>query len=578
MSLNRSRLRAVPLAFSAAAYCVTGCTTEGGGRDGRGSEPANQASGNANGNPNTVPGAGGTGGSTGGNGNTGGSPVSLPPSGPLGPIAVRRLSTPEYQRSVEALPNLNAGASVTSGFLSDDEVLGYHNMTSALRVPLAVAEQYAVAAKQLGQKAMAEAQTLAPCSGASDAQCGEAFIRSFGQSAYRRPLAESEVASYVQLFSAEVTRTSYAGGIGLVVETMLQSPYFLYKTEVGAGTGPSRELTPHEIASQISYAIAGEPPDEQLYAAAASGSLATTAGRVAEARRFLARPNSTAWIRGFVLDWLGISNAAKAVKDGALFPSFSTGLQASMVEESHRFVDTLLTEHNGSLSTLFTANWSPLDSVMASHYGVPAPGSAWTSVTMPPARLGILSQAAFLSAHSKPDSSYPIGRGKTLRMRVLCAPMAPPPPNIPPFNPPPEATTTREKLAAHSTNPTCNSCHRLIDPLGLGFENFDAVGAYRDSENGSPVDTQGAIVDVAPEVDGPFATPAEFINRVAQSQVLRSCISREMLRWSLGREETAADGALISAMGNQLMAANLDIRELIVGLVQAESYPFRSDM
>lgn len=532
--------------------------------------------------PSSVVGAGGNGqGASGGaEGSGGGStlgPVVLPTSGPLGPLAVRRLSTPEYQNTVRKL--LGADPSITQPFLADDEVLGYRNMAAALRVPLVVAEQYAAAAKQLASMASAQASVLAPCANGTEAvACGEAFIRSFGQSAYRRPLAAAEISAYSSLFSAELGRSAYPAAVGYVVETMLQSPYFLYKTELGEGTGSERELTSFELASQMSYAIVGEPPDSMLMAAAVSNSLKDASSRVGEARRLLARPEATPWLRGFILDWLGISKVASVSKDFNLFPTFPGTLQPSMVEESHRFVDSVLSQHGGSLTTLFTADWSILDTNLATHYGVSVPSGQWSQSSLPSMRLGILLQPGFLAAHSKGNDSYAIGRGKILRTRVLCSEMAPPPATlmVQPI-PPSGGTTTREKLAAHRTNEVCNSCHRLIDPLGLGFENFDAIGAYRSTENSKPIDAQGAIVDVSPEVDGLFSTPVEFVQRVAGSQVLRSCVAREILRWSLGRADGTSDVPLLASMSADLSGKNSDLRELLVSLVASASFPYRSD-
>jgi len=518
--------------------------------------------------------------------------VSLPAAGALGPIAIRRLNTAEYENTVQKLLTVGAGTAAT--FLPDDQSSGFQNMAAALRVPQAVAEQYQRAAKSLAAGVATNATTVAPCADpAGEAACAEAYIRKFGEQAYRRPLSNEEVATYAKLFADERARATYAKGISIIVETMLQSPHFLYKTEFGTGAGVDRKLTPYELASQISYLATGSMPDEQLFAAAAADSLSTAAGREAQIRRLLPTAPATPWLRGFVLEWLGITKSVVATKDAVLFPTYDTGLQASIVEESHRFVDAIFNEGNGSVVSLFNADWSYADGTLASHYGVTGPtGAAWQKVAFTGERLGILTQAAFLTAHSKTNDSFPITRGKILRTRVMCTAMPPPPDNIK-IDPVPVSTTltTRERFAAHSANPVCATCHTLIDPLGFGFENYDAVGTYRAMENGKTIDSSGEVRGIDPEVDGPFANGVEFARRIATSKVLKNCVSREAFRWGIGRvsldpvTDTASpdypkylrDKSIIDAMEAKMASSNADMRELLTGLVSSDSYPFRSD-
>ncbi len=591
--LNTSSHRLGPMCAALLLLSAAACsnTVQQGGRNGAGNVGA-AAGGNAaiGGSGNSIPGNGTPG--SGGNGSSMNPPVLIPPAGALGPVALRRLNTPEYENTVQTLLHVQPGTAKT--FVPDDESSGFKNMAAALRVPQVVAEQYQRAAKSLAAGVAAQATTLAPCADpAGEAACAEAYIRKFGQQAYRRPLTNDEVAAYAKLFADERARTSYADGISIIVEAMLQSPHFLYKTEIGIGNGVDRELTQYELASQLSYMMTGNMPDDQLFAAAAGSTLSTPAGREAQIRRLLPTVPATTWLRGFVLDWLGISKSVDAAKDAALFPTYDTGLHAAIVEESHRFVDAIFNEAGGSVVSLFNANWSYADSTVAAHYGVTGPsGADWQKVTLPADRLGILTQAAFLTAHSKTNDSFPITRGKILRTRVMCTAMPPPPANIKIDPVPVSATlTTRQRFAAHSANPVCASCHTLIDPLGFGLENFDAVGAYRTTENGQPIDATGEIKGIDPEVDGPFANGVAFAQRIATSQVLKNCVSREAFRFSIGRvsldpvTDTTSpdypkylrDKSIIDAMKTRMEGANADMRELLVGLATSESFTFRSD-
>ncbi len=587
-------LAVVGVAFLVGGLAACSNSVQGSGRApgaGNGNNSANSGgSGSMLGNGTGANGS--TSPSTGGGGTVVNPPVSLPAAGALGPIALRRLTTPEYEKTVQHLLSVPEGTAMT--FLPDEQSSGFKNMAAALRVPQAVAEQYARAAKTLAAGVAAKATTLAPCADSgAEAACADTFIRSFGQKAYRRPLTTEEVGVYAKLFSDERARATYADGISIIAETMLQSPHFLYKTEIGVGSGVDRQLTQYELASQLSYLITGDMPDDQLFAAAGANKLGTGAEREAELRRLL--PTGTPWLRGFVLDWLGISKSVEATKDATLFPTYDTGLHTAIVEESHRFVDSIFTEAGGSVVTLFNANWTYADSTMASHYGVSGgpTGTNWAKVTLPGERMGILTQPAFLTAHSKINDSFPITRGKILRTRVMCAAMPPPPAGlkIDPVAPPSATATTRERITAHSTNPVCASCHTLIDPLGFGLENYDAVGAYRAVESGKAVDSSGEVKQIDAEVDGPFANGIELVQRISGSQVLKNCVSREAFRWGTGRlsldpvtdpaspdyPKYLRDKSIIDGMMTKMVGANADMRELLTALVSNDAYAFRSD-
>lgn len=514
---------------------------------------------------------------------SGDDPVGFPAPADLGPPTVRRLSNAEYENTVADL--LAPNVQVTAGFLPDDRTLGYKNIAQALTVTPVLAEQYARAARTLASTVSPEA--LAPCaSGTDQARCATAFIRDFGRRAYRRPLGSDEIEAFQRLFEAERMRSGYPAGVRVVVETMLQSPHFLYKTELGRSPDPRRELTPHEVATHLSYLVTGSMPDPELAAAADAGALSTAAQREAQVKRLLATERATRWIGSFITHWLGFADVRSVQKDPHQFPDYETRLQPAIVEASERFVDAILRDHGGSLRTLFLADWSYVDGRLAELYGLARAPEGWQQALLPPdQRLGILTHPAFLAAHAKANDSFPIGRGKILRTRVLCQEMPPPPPDAvgAGVEPNPEMTT-RERFARHAeSGSVCASCHRLIDPLGFGFENYDAVGAYRVVENGKPIDSSGAIVSVDPEIDGPFVGAVDFVKRVEPSRVLRDCAAREAFRWGMGREEATSppastrDAAILEMMALRLATRDADLRELLVGLVRTRAYAFRAE-
>ncbi len=532
--------------------------------------------------------------------NTGGSPSTIPtvpapapsvPSdtptnGALGPIALRRLTTVEYENTVQDVLKVAPGS--TAHFRPDDTSLGYNNIAAALSVTPLLAERYAVTAHSLADSL--DLNVFAPCAASmAEPACVDAFIQSFGRGIFRRPITNEELLGYGTIYQDERARSNYAGGIRLVAEAMLQSPHFLYKTELGEGSGVERKLTAYELATQLSYLTVGSVPDTELTAAAEAGKLEAPSEREAQLRRLLNTPRGQRWLTTFVEQWVGISDAGYLAKDTGAFPKYTGTLSQAVVEESSRFIGAVLSDAGASVETLLTANFSFANTELGEHYGLAQPPTDWQRVMLPEGqRLGILTQSAFLVATSKLRDSFPIRRGKILRSRMLCGDVPPPPADLmvkpAVIN---DDTTTRLSIEAHSQMGTvCAGCHTLMDPLGFGLENYDATGAYRTQEFGKPINASGSINSVSPEIDGPFANGIEFAKRVAPSQVLQRCVARESLRWSIGRETLAApltdanvlrDQVLISALAERLAAHQSDLRELLVGLVLRDEYAFRSN-
>ncbi len=584
----RSFTSSYALLFTCALVPCMACTAETGGKLGRKANPTGPTTAGT-----TLP--GGPGPSTSGTGTT---PTAAPPvvvdatgltpdgqcKPPASSLAVRRLTHAEYDNTVADLVGATDGLART---FQTDPKQPFRNFSATLVVPPVLAEQYSNAATTLAARVVAKVATFAPCApaaaGAEEVSCAETFVKSFGKRAYRRPIDATELSQFSALFSAERARADYAASIGYLAEVMLQSPFFLYKTELGDGAALDRVLTPYEVATELSYLTTGSMPDAALTLAADNSALGTPDAIEAQMRRLIATPRASTWLRGFVEEWLGIDqvrDTTQVPKDPKLFPAFE-GLRTPIAEEADGFVDAVLNTSNGSLATLFSANWSTVNSALGAYYGVQAPPSGATPArTDLPAteRAGILTQAAFLASHAKPGDSFPIVRGKYLRTRVMCRSLPPPPANAMIQPPAPSTTlTTRERFAQHSASPACSSCHTLIDPLGFGFENYDAAGSFRSAENGKPVDASGAIVDVSPEIDGPYVGGVEFSQKVAVSQVLRDCATREAFRWAAGREDVPTEACALSSISARITQANPDIREIVVGIARAEGFALRSD-
>ncbi|MDX2050923.1 MAG: DUF1592 domain-containing protein [Polyangiaceae bacterium] len=529
--------------------------------------------------PNPV--ANGTGGTvsdgTGGAGNSGNAPQtggSGPQGAVAGPTVLRRLTNREYRASVRdllglgALPSENVDADLPAP-------KGFDNFADRLAVSTSLATQYATIANNKGVKEFVAPPCQAPM---AEADCGAAFIRTFGERAFRRPLTAAEEQQYQGLFAAEVGRTGYSGGVTHVVEIMLQSPKFLYRFELGdASGGANRKLTPYEVASELSYMLLGSMPDQELFAAAAANALQTSAEVEQQARRLLKLPGARASLTAFLQEFSGIHRIADMQKTADVYPLFNADLKSAMTDETAQFIQAVVFDGDGSYNTLLTAPYSYVNAPLAQVYGMADPGQGNTLVKKDlntTERIGLLGQASVLATFAKAYESGPILRGKMGRVRFLCETLPPPPKAVMP--PPPDLNaTTRERFAKHSTDAECAGCHSLIDPIGFGFENYDGLGAYRTEENGKPIDAAGNITGT-PDMDGPFSGVPAFATKLAASQEAKQCLALKAYQWTFGRNDIAGERELANRIASDLTSGGLDIRELAVAITKSDNFFYRT--
>jgi len=494
-------------------------------------------------------------------------------AGEPGPTALRRLTNDEYRNSVKDL--LLLAAAPTDPLLPDSLQFGYENFASVHTVPPVLASQYATAAARVALEANIAA--LAPCATpASHGDCATTFINDFGKRVQRRPLASSETTAYRAVYDVARATGTYEEGVRLVLETMLQSPFFLYRTEYG-DAGAKRTLSSYEVASELSYFLLGSTPDAELLRAADSNSLGSATEIEAQARRLLALPSAQASVRKFLAQWFGTTGVASLKKDMTAFPTFD-GAKSAMLGSANMLLDTVVWQGEGTLRGLLLAPYTFANTALAPIYGIPDPGQgdALVKVTVNPAeRAGILSTPALLSVVAHPSDSGPIARGKYIRTRMFCQALPPPPPNVVITVPAADPTlTTRERFARHTSDPACAGCHSLIDPVGFGLENYDAIGAFRTSENGHPVDSQGALSGT--DVDGPFSGGTELANKLAASATMRQCAVLNAARWAFGRSEIETDRLVATTLEKQLGSTGMDVRELLVALAKTDSFRERT--
>ncbi len=499
-----------------------------------------------------------------------------------GPSPIRRLTRVEYDNTVRDL--LGDETNPSRDFPPEEEALGFNNNAATLGVTQLLAEQYMVAAEGIAQRAT-EADKMNALLGCDPAAVGEEacvseFVGRFGQRAWRRPLAADEVAQMVALYRAAREPYDFPTGVQVVVQALLQSPHFLYRVEFGDPTAAGERVVPlagHEMASRLSYFLWGTMPDETLFAAAAAGELGSREQVGAQARRMLEDPRARAAVRNFHTQWLKLDLVELASKDASIFDGFTPAVKSSLREETLAFLDNVIWEGDGSVDTLLTAPYTMMNATLAEYYGVTGPtGDAFERVELDPSRYsGVLTQAGLMAALAKPNQTSPVLRGKFVREQLLCQILPPPPPDVdvtPPDLDP--NLTTRERFAQHSEDPVCAGCHRLMDPIGFGFENFDGAGRFRAEENGVAVDASGEIL-ASDDANGTFNGVPGLAQQLAGSDQVRACMSTQWFRFAYGRIETGDDECTMEALSVQFAAGGYDIKALLVALTQTDAFLYR---
>lgn len=411
---------------------------------------------------------------------------------------------------------------------------------------------------------------IAGCDPTADrAGCTDAFLRRFARRALRRPPSDAELARYAALAAAQPTGIE---GIATAIRAMLVSPAFLYRSEMGEDAGDGTYvLDGYEVASALSYALWGTMPDDALLDLAEAGALGRPEAIEREARRMIADPRARETIGDFALMWLGVADVAGEVKHEALYPAWSPALGATMREATRRFAVEVIFDRSHDLAELLSADWGYADRDLAAIYGVSGPSGAALERIARPDRAGVLGEASVLATYAHSDQSSPIQRGLFVRRTLLCQSFPPPPPDaggVPDVDP---SATTRERFRQHTSQQRCARCHRSIDPIGFGFERFDAIGAARSLEGGLPIDASGDVPDVEGLGSGthaPFSSLPELGAILAGSHAARACFVRQYVRFSRGARETIGDRCLREHL-EERFAEHRDVRELMIDVLLA---------
>jgi hypothetical protein len=535
----------------------------------------------ASGTPTGTAGVGGgtnTAGSTGTASDPSGS--GWPAFGPTTSYGLRRLTTEQYVGSAQTLLGVSSAGMPPVEAVSP--VSGFSAMGAA---------SSALSASGVGQlenaarffahaafSATATRQKLVPCtpSGPTDTACLGSFVTTFGRRAFRRPLTADEVTRYTAVAAQAAKDTGDAWqGLEAIASAFLQSPGFLYLTELGEpdpqNAGRYR-YTSYEMASRLSYFLTNDTPDEALLAAAASGALVTPAGVAAQATRLLGLPGARAAVRTFFAELLSLGALDTLTRPKELFPLYSPTLGAAMKEETALTVDDLVFGRDGDYRALFDQRETFLNAELAALYGVPAPaGAAFARVTLPESahRAGLLGHAGVLAARDHGDGTAPTKRGLFVLTRLLCQnlPLAPPS-NLDIPQPPTGLLTARQKLEEHSRNPVCDACHRHTDPVGLSLEHFDAMGVYREKDHGLTIDDSGALAGQA------YQGQVGLAALLRAHPALSPCLIQSLYGVGVGHLATEFDRPTFTALVKDFEANGSRVRALLAAIAASDGFRF----
>jgi hypothetical protein len=495
------------------------------------------------------------------------------------PARLRRLTNAEFDASVRTL--LGFDSSFGASFTPDTRQGGF-TRNDAQRVDPVFVTQLNDAAQKLAAMAKPKLTSIAPCSDAAgNEDCARTFIASFAQRAYRRPATTREVEALVAVYRIGSEGSAYPDGIEAVISAVLQSPGFIYVTEIGQQpAAASARLTDHEIASALAYLLTGAPPDDSLLQAAAAGMLSTPDARRSHARRLLATDAASAQVIRMVHEWLGIDRITETAKDSNVYPEFA-GLRDAMKREADAFVSEVMWRSGSDVRELIAADWTPAEDGLARMYlNGQAPTRDAGRVSLSSVRRrGILNQGAFLSVYAHATETAPVLRGVALLRRVACVDIPSPTSlniNVVPPVPDP-AKTTRERFAIHSQDAACKSCHGSIDALGFSFEALDGMGRERHMENGRAVDSTTTL-SAGYSFDGSYADSADLALELADSKELKTCFARQLFRYAAARSDTiakGAEGSFLSAVAALPADAQGKFAELIVAYVTSDAFSQR---
>jgi len=501
-------------------------------------------------------------------------PAFQPPTGML-----RRLTRAQFRNAVRDI----FGVDVNTADLEADSWNGNFAVIGAASVVSSERgiEQYQTAIETAVNAVFADATKRSqfigctPSSTMTDS-CLRGYLQALGLRAWRRPLASAELDRLMGFAVKASTELGAAiEGARWATVALFISPNFLYRPELGAATaGGLLRLTNYEIASRLSFLVWGSLPDKTLLDQAATGMLDSAAGIRTAATRLLDAAAGREAVGAFAEEYMRLDRIATQAKDASLFPEYNAAVQAAMVRDMRGTWESIAFDDRASALDLFTSTTIVVNSDLAKLYGLDATGLTSTTFqtrTLPAdgPRLGILGKPSFLSEFANQKEGSPTLRGRFIRESVLCMPIPSPPGDIdivledPPASMP---MTKRQRLEMHRTETRCASCHQYMDPLGLPLETFDAIGRYRTTDHGLPIDPSG-------DFNGQAVADARGLGQAAgASLAVARCLVRKYYAYATGHEERTADYGVLNTLADSFQASGYKLRDLILDVVTSDAF------
>ena len=419
--------------------------------------------------------------------------------------------------------------------------------------------------------------TCRPTSKADESTCARQIVTRLGAAAYRRPLSAAEVDRLMPFYDRASAKAGFDAGVRASLEAILASPYFIFRLEkapTDARAGGTYRVADNDLASRLSFFLWGTPPDQELLAMAARRELSTPGGLERQARKMLADPRAASLGTRFAGQWLRLQDVEKVRPDPNFYPNFDENLAAAMRTETELFFNSLVRDDRSVLD-LYRADYTYVNERLARHYGFQGvTGPEFRRVTYPDAgRRGVLGQGSILVQTSLANRTSPVLRGKWVMEVLIGSPPPPPPPNVPTLDETGDARdgrllTTRERMEMHRANPTCNACHRMMDPIGLSLDNFDPTGRWRVRENGMPLDTAGDFYDGS-KVNSLNDLVAALLKR---PEPLVRTFAGNLMAYALGRRVEYYDMPTIRAITKAAAANDYKMSSFMIGVIKSDAF------
>jgi hypothetical protein len=411
-----------------------------------------------------------------------------------------------------------------------------------------------------------------PRASAEEDTCAKQILQTFARRAFRRPVSESDLGRPLELYRQSRANADFDAGIEMALAAILVSPRFLFRIETdppGAAPGSVYRLPDLELASRLSFFIWSSIPDDELLDAAERGALSQPEVLERQVRRMLADPRSNSLVTNFADQWLHLRNLDSITPDLRQFPDFDDNLRQAFRRETELLFESVLREDRSVLD-LLKPNETFLNERLARHYGIPhVTGSRFRRLTLTggSVRGGLLRQGSILTVTSYATRTSPVIRGKWVLENIVGTPPPPPPANVPALkdNTIDSSLSVRERLSEHRKNPACAGCHKLIDPVGFALENFDAVGRWRTTEEGRPVDTTGGLPDGS-TFDGVAGLEAALLKR---PELFVGALTEKLLTFALGRGVESYDGPAVRKIVSDAKTTNYRLSSLVLGIAQS---------